>query len=176
MQYKVWSRGELIGETDLGFRGLGFDGCRSGHFLPNARGEKLMDELASDSHCMRAYMHRNYRDADGNDLLDPEYVNCDWFADVAEHLRNSALLRQEPGDAHVVSEVDRKLLAEMLADDEEQMEGGEYFSTPCDITMPVDWGYDDHQGDNELGSGWNTALRDVPDFPRYQIHVILAGE
>ena len=235
MQYTVWSRGELIGETELGFRGLGFDQCRSGHFHPNTRGDELMDELASDSHCMRAYMHRTYRDASGNDLLDPEYRNCDWFADVAEHLHEVAEynleLRDEQNvivrtseigiqDKHpdwppplseeklveyraaeaarqeeylqkqrareealvrdrsvaVVSEHDRKMLEQLLLDDEEQMEGGDYFSTPCDVTMPVDWGYDDHQGDNELGSGWNTTLRDVPNFPRYQIHVMLAGE
>ena len=236
MQYTVWSRGEHIGSTELGFRGLGYDRCRSGHFLPNARGEELMQELASDSHCMRAFMHRNYRDADENDLLDPAYVNCDWFADVAEHLHQTAtyelelrdensvvvlaseigiqdkhpdwppplteaeltayraaeqgrseqwelnarlrdgdFMSQKRGDAPVVSETDRKLLAELIANDEEQMEGCEYFDTPCDITMPVDWGYDDHQGDNELGSGWNTTLRDVPNFPRYQVHVILAG-
>ena len=234
MQYTVWSRGELIGSTELGFRGVGFDRCRSGHFLPNARGDELMEDLASDSHCMRAYMHRNYRDADGNDLLDPEYVGCDWFADVAEHLhqsaeyalelrdaqnvvlptseigiqdkhpdwppplseeqlveyraaevlrqeeylqaqraREEALVRDQPV-AHVVSAHDQKLLEQLLIDDEEQMEGGDYFSTPCDITMPVGWGYDDHQGDNELGSGWNTTLRDLPEFPRYQVHVILA--
>lgn len=235
MQYTVWSRGELIGTTGLGFRSLGFDQSRSGHFHPNARGEELMHELASDSHCMRAYMHRNYRDAAGNDLLDPEYVNCDWFADVAEHLHQTAefalelrdaqnvvlstsaigiqdkhpdwppplseeklveyraaeALRQEEylqqqrvrqeawvqdqPAAHAVSEHDQKLLEQLLIDDDEQMEGGDYSSTPCDITMPVGWEYDDHQGDNELGSGWNTTLRDVPDFPRYQVHVILAG-
>jgi len=235
MQYTVWSRGELIGSTDLGFRGVGFDRCRSGHFLPNARGDELMEELASDSHCMRAYMHRDYRDADGNDLLDREYVNCDWFADVAGHLHQTAqfelVLRDENNVAlsvaeigiqdkhpdwppplrevelaagklaeHVrteereqnqrlrasnvtqheqysapaVSDVDRKLLEQLLADDEDQMEGCEYFDTPCDITMPVDWGYDDHQGDNELGSGWNSTLRDVPNFARYQVHVMLA--
>ena len=235
MQYTVWSRGEQIGSTELGFRGLGYDRCRSGHFLPNALGEELMQELASDSHCMRAFMHRNYRDADENDLLDPAYVNCDWFADVAEHLhqtanfelelrdensvvvlaseigiqdkhpdwppplseeklveyraaeaarqaeylqkqraREEALVRDQPG-ARVVSAYDQKMLEQLLVDDEEQMEGCEYFDTPCDVTMPVDWGYDDHQGDNELGSGWNTTLRDVPNFPRYQVHVILAG-
>ena len=234
MQYTVWSRGELIGTTELGFRSVGFDLCRSGHFLPNARGEKVMHELASDSHCMRAYFHRNYRDADGKDLLDPEYVNCDWFADVAEHLHESAhfalelrdehnvvvptseigiqdkhpdwppplseeklaeykaaeavrqaeyleklrasqeaFARTQP-EPHPVSEHDRKMLEQMLMNDEEQMEGGDYTAWPCDITMPVGWGYDDHQGDNELGSGWNTTLRDLPDFPRYQVHVMLA--
>lgn len=59
MQYTVWSRGELIGTTMLDFRTLGFDLARSGHFYPTARGNELIEEVASDTHCMRAYMHRN---------------------------------------------------------------------------------------------------------------------
>ncbi|MEP6833737.1 MAG: hypothetical protein ABJB74_10090 [Gemmatimonas sp.] len=231
MLYTVWSRGEPIGTTELGFRGVGFERARSGHFHPNARGEELMEELASDSHCMRAYMHRNYRDAEGNDLIDPEYVGCDWFADVAEHLHQTAhfdlelrdennvhlsvaevgiqdkhpdwpvpltpeqlaayrvteqaenerrkereaLVSVNAAGSHPISEADQKMLDEMLADDEEHMEGCEYFDTPCDITTPVGWGYEETQGDNELGSGWNTTLRDLPDFPRYQVHVILGA-
>lgn len=45
---------------------------------------------------------------------------------------------------------------------------------PCDITVPVGWGYEDQRGDYELGSGWNETIRDIPVFPRYQIHVVLS--
>jgi hypothetical protein len=252
MTYTVWSRGELIGESDLDFRGLGFDRCRSGHFIPNARGLALMDDLASDSHCMRAYMHRDYRDADGNGLISAEYMGSDWFGDVAEHLHETAefaLVLRDANNHVVPTEVigiqdkepdwpppltdddrsailsrvsspsvvmpspleqpDQSLLhelnerhkeplspfdAQLLRDkfdahmaqefEEEQddiafnesicMPGHETSYTPLDITRPVGWGYDETQGDNELGSGWNETLRDLPNFPRYQLHVMLA--
>lgn len=240
MQYTVWSRGELIGETDLGFRGLGFDQGRSGDFHPNNRGRELLPVLKCDSHCMRAYMHRNFRDADGNGILDPEYVGSDWFADIAEHLHRTAeyalelrdannaiiatseigiqdkhpewkfpdrtddsprlpdpasdlanwdhplLHKQRPEllphearqlreqfDQQMAEENAQELIDELIANDSLLIEGMEYDSIPCDITTPVGWGYEETLGDNELGSGWCSKLRDVPDFPRYQIHVIL---
>lgn len=247
MQYTVWSRGELIGETDLGFRGLGFDRSRSGDFHPNKRGRELLPILKCDSHCMRAYMHRNFRDADGNGILDPEYVGSDWFADIAEHLHQTAEYALELRDAEnaiiataeigiqdkqptwnfpdredeaplvldpaselakwdnpimkrvlpellphealqlrenfdramaeeAEEEVIDNLLNELIVDDDLHMEGMQYDSIPLDITVPVGWGYEGGKGDNELGSGWNSTLRDLPDYPRYQIHVILAGE
>ncbi|MEO7360128.1 MAG: hypothetical protein ABI120_07355 [Gemmatimonadaceae bacterium] len=235
MVYTVWSKGELVGETELGFRGLGFEQCRSGHFLPTARGLELIDALASESHCMRAYMHRDFRDANGMGLLDEEYEESDEFADVAEYLHHLTPFALELRDEHntviAVSEIgiqdkhpwcstkregdtsfatdqeferemeravevnrqqdtnfqlpetfpkqatvfDQRTIDALIAHDAEQMDGMDYDSTSCDVTTPVGWGYEEAQGDNELGSGWNTTLRDVPIFPRYQVHVILAG-
>lgn len=228
MRYTVWSCGELIGTTELEFRGLGFDRCLSGDFYPTGRGAELMPQLASDSHCMRAFFHRDFRDALGHSLLDPEYVGSDWFANVAEHLQQTARYALElrndsdvvirtteigiqdkqpdwpapltdaqleahmnraamsetlqedawkPLDHRTVDECiehDRRVLDEMFARDEEQMEGLEYDSTPIDIIAPVGWDYEETRGDNELGSGWNSTLRDIPIFSRYQVHVLLA--
>lgn len=259
MMYTVWSRGEHIGESELGFRSLGFDQCRSGHFLPNARGRELMDELASDSHCMRAFMHRDYRDDEGNGLLAPEYVGSDWFGDVAAHLHETAEYALELRDANnallpttaigiqdkepswpsefaddgeaplpdqasppntpllpensllpdTVVQLDHPLIRELnehhkeplppyeaqllrekleaqLAQEAQEelddiafnesicMPGHETQYIPLDITRPVGWEYAESQGDDELGSGWNATLRDIPNFPRYQLHVILA--
>lgn len=232
MQYSVWSHGELIGHTDMGFRTLGFERALSGDFHPTSRGTELLETLASDSHCMRAYMHRNYRDASGNGIIALEYVNSDWFGDVAEHLHQCAhfalelrdendavvpvaeigiqdkephwpkpltqeeLLALEVKDAEaeiarrkehrvdaewqiskdIEGEIayDMDAIKELYPDQNDKQFGvdGEYF--PCDITVPVGWDYDEYRGNYELGSGWNETLRQVPDFPRYQIHVVLA--
>lgn len=223
MQYTVWSRGELIGTTTLDFFGLGFDAQRSGDFFPNEHGDTLMRELASDSHCMRAYFYRNYRDAEGKSVVDPEYMNSDWFGDVAEHLHACSHFMLEvrdesgtslplaeigiqdkigyfaPPDPEVMARIaeedrerermadlfgedpaieaavqhDIKIWEEMRAKAELRMEGLEYDEVPCDITVPVGWGYEGGKGDNEMGSGWCAALRDLPDYPRFQIHLLL---
>lgn len=252
--YTVWSRGNMIGECDLGFRSLGFDQCRSGNFLPNARGHELMDELASGSPCMRAFMHRDYRDGDGNCLVAPEFIGSDRFGDLAEHLHHTAgyalelrdanthvvpttvigIQDKEPGLSSVFADhgkdpmpdgaplpLDQLLLAntvlpldhplirelderheELLAPHEAQllreqleaqmaqeaqeemdditfhesicMPGDETHYTPLDTAKLFGWDHAEPQGDHELSSGWNASLRDIPSFPRYQLHVILA--
>lgn len=230
MRYTIWSHGEIFGSTELNFRSVGWDRCRSGDFYLTGRAAEIISELASPSTCMRAYFHRDYRDADGNDLLDPNYVVSDLFADVAEHMQRTARfeleLRDDAGNVIATTDIgiqdkepnwpppltdaqlaeymakhpvderdgdlfessgrmtksdlreaidhDRKVLEEMRAKDELFMEGAEYFETPLDVTTPVGWEYEEQQGNNELGSGWNDTLREIRVFPRYQVHVLLA--
>lgn len=248
MLYTVWTRGELIGTTELDFEGLGFDRSRSGHFHPNARGDELMHELASRSSCMRAYMHRNYRDAEGNGFVDPAYINSSRFADISEHLHRSAgfelelrdeqnlkialdeigiqdrepevlpltakdllprddaelsaeeeelqniraqiesVLRTGPAECSI-SEENLRAFEQMDIDGEAQMtadeadllfgkydliDGGESFNDPYDWDRSEVWECADWQAENALGAGWNGELYELPEFPRYQIHVILA--
>lgn len=220
MQYTVWSRGELIGTTELEFRGVGFDRARSGNFHPNVRGQELMWDLATDYTCMRAYMHRNYRDENGASLVDPEYLNSDWFGDVAEHLHLTAHFELELKDelGHVIPVLEigiqdklegalppseealarlRNDEATILADEAKRAEGAKKIdptllaimeedqkfmdsmidrteSHALDLTVPVGWDYEENRGDNELGSGWAPPIREFPDYPRYQVHLVLA--
>lgn len=52
MQYTLWSRGRLLGETDLAFVSRE-NGHRCGWFHPNALGERLMPEATGVAPAMR---------------------------------------------------------------------------------------------------------------------------
>jgi hypothetical protein len=51
-RYTVWSRGRLVGETDLGFIFRGFN-SRTGWFYPTDQGEKLVASATGVSPAMR---------------------------------------------------------------------------------------------------------------------------
>src|SRR4051812_3856264 len=52
MSYTVWSRGRLLGASDLGFIQI-YSHMRMGWFLPSAEGEKLMHVLTGTGPALR---------------------------------------------------------------------------------------------------------------------------
>jgi hypothetical protein len=134
VRYTVWSRGRPIGETDLGFRRL-INESRSGWFHPNAEGERLMPVIASVLPAMRAYLHRDAVDAQGDSLVQPGLHGSTLFADLAEafqHLISLDLeLRREDGSVVPASDIgiqDTEQLIELAAldDDDEEVDAGDW--------------------------------------------------
>ena len=196
MPYTVWSRGRLIGETDLAFRPL-IDVQRSGHFHPNAEGERVMELIASPLPAMRAYLHRDARDADGNGFVLPELQGSALFADLAEsfhHFRSLELeLRREDGSVVPTEDIGFQDTHPSLAVTEAELEEYEHSvddpGGPDDddlpeateaerelemdvlhdleaLDSPSDW-------DDDVHAPWVPPELEAPQFPRYQIHVML---
>lgn len=196
MRFTVWSRGRLIGETDLGFPPV-IAQARSGWFEPNAEGAKVMPVVAAVLPAMRAYVHRNAVDAAGNRLVQPELVGSTLFADLAEALHHAGALelelRREDGSVVPTEDIGIQDMEQLLAlnpPEEVGDEGG-----------PWEWEDDPFppdsvraEGDIPLGDDGEERPAEWPDFeegepgewvpgplelpmpaapPRYQIHVLL---
>jgi hypothetical protein len=194
MRYTVWSRGRLIGETDLGFAPL-IALARSGSFHPNAEGERLMPVVASVSPAMRAYLHRNAVDASGNGFVLPELHGSTLFADLAESFQRleslDLELRREDGsvvptacigiqDTHWLrdlAEEETKPAAEQGAVQEPLVEGIEELEQfdadalegdESPRALIEDW-------TDDFPAAWEAERR--IRFPRYQVHVeLLRGD
>lgn len=191
MRYTVWSRGRLIGETDLGFMRL-IEQSRSGWFHPNADGERVMPVIASVLPAMRAYLHRDKVDAAGNSLVHPAMYGSTAFADLAEafqHLSSLDLeLRREDGSVVPTSEIGIQDTEQLLARAEED-EGDRASRRDVDDELLEITGHDpkleadiqhdvdevDPAGDDldDLVVDWMPEDFEEPRFPRYQIHVLL---
>ena len=91
MQYTVWSRGRLIGTTDLAFLQL-TPLQRSGWFIPLAYGHTLMPEVSAGLIAMRAWLHRKTTDAGGNGIVQPSLHGSTLFADIAEAYQRAEVL------------------------------------------------------------------------------------
>jgi hypothetical protein len=200
MPYTVWSRGRLIGETDLGFRPL-IEQLRSGWFHPSPEGERLMPMVAAVSPAMRAYLHRDKVDASGNGFVLPELEGSTLFADLAEafqHLLSFELeLRREDGSVVPTSDIGiqdtHRLIALAEEEGEEDRSAEECLEADDD---PADWiedvelfdadamrrggPVDDATGawmDDISATVWTPEELEEPRFPRYQIHVqLLRGD
>jgi hypothetical protein len=192
VRYTVWSRGRLIGETDLGFFRL-IEQSRSGWFHPNADGEKVMPVIASVLPAMRAYLHRDKVDAAGDPLVHPAMYGSTAFADLAEafqHLSSLELeLRREDGSVVPTSEIGiqdtEQLLA--LADELDDDVGPVSWDaddellelTECDLQLEADMMHDVDLVEDALGRidepsvDWSPEDLEEHRFPRYQIHVLL---
>lgn len=199
MPYTVWSRGRLIGETDLGFHPL-IEQLRSGWFHPTPEGERLMPMVASVSPAMRAYLHRDKVDASGNGFVLPELEGSALFADLAEafqHLLSFELeLRREDGSVVPTSDIGLQDTHQLLAlAEEEEIDGAsveclEVDDHPADgieDVEPFDAELlrrgelpDDVLGEwvDDISTGsWTPEEPDENRFPRYQIHVqLLRGD
>ena len=193
MRYTVWSRGRLIGDTDLGFIRF-VDEARSGWFYPNADGERVMPTIAAVLPAMRAYLHRDAADEQGDSFVHPAMHGSTTFADLAQafqHLRSLDLeLRREGGSVVHTSDIgiqDTQQLLELadLDDDDldaaswgavdellERDEGDSQFDAgivhDLDLFAPgFEAGYDDPSTD------WMPDDAEDPQYPRYQIHLQL---
>ena len=69
MQYTIWSRGRLLGETDLGFIARE-NRFRTGWFHPNEMGERLMPAATGVSPAMRAEYIMGHDETVHADLLE----------------------------------------------------------------------------------------------------------
>lgn len=198
MRYTVWSHGRLIGETDLGFRRL-VNASRSGWFHPNADGERQMPVIASVLPAMRAYLHRDAVDAQGDPMVQPALHGSTLFADLAEafqHLLSLDLeLRRDDGSVVPTSNIgiqDIQQLRELPAleddDDDDDDVGAESWDGDDDTLEADEYGLQlemDVMHDLELierGFGavdgdscteWTSDDLEQSPHPRYQIHVLL---
>lgn len=91
MRYTVWSQGQEIGETELGFCRL-FKCFRLGWFHPNAAGEKLMPVIDALWPAIFACLHRDRRVASGQRS---ELPGSRAFAEAAEALARAESLDLE---------------------------------------------------------------------------------
>jgi hypothetical protein len=206
MRYSVWSRGRLIGETDLGF--VRFDDLsRFGWFHPNPQGERLMPVVASVLPAMQAYLGRDV-DAPGDPIVRPAPRGSTLYADLAEafqHLHSLDLeLRREDGsvvptlgigiqDTHQLLELAALELAKWDEDDLDAANWGSdddlFETTESELQLDADAMLDTEATDQTLGALSNDPTEwtpdtewrpeDLPDprFPRYQIHVqLLRGD
>lgn len=194
MRYTVWSHGRLIGETDLGFRRV-INESRSGWFHPNAEGERLMPVVASVLPAMRAYLHRDAVDGQGDPMVQPALHGSTLFADLAEafqHLLSLDLeLRREDGFVVPTSKIgiqDTQQLRELAAlDDDDEVEAENWDTDDdaleadeYDLQLEMDLmhdlelieqGFD--EGDDDPCTEWMSDDFEESPPPRYQIHVLL---
>jgi hypothetical protein len=193
VRYTVWSRGRLIGETDLGYIRI-INKARSGSFHPNAEGERLMPVIASVSPAMRAYLHRDAVDALGDPIVQPALRRSKLFADLAEALENlrslDLELRREDGSVVPTSDIgiqDTQQLLELAALHDDGVEAGNGEADDDHVEAAERYpqlGYgvmhDAEPSEQELGgrvddpcTEWTPDDLQEPQFPRYQIHVLL---
>jgi hypothetical protein len=193
VRYTVWSRGRLIGDTDLGYIRI-INKARSGSFHPNAEGERVMPVIASVLPAMRAYLHRDAVDALGDPIVQPALQGSKLFADLAEafeNLRSLDLeLRREDGSVVPTSDIgiqDTQQLLEFAALDDGGVEAAngdadaDHFEATERYPQLGYGGMDDAEPSeqalgervNDLCSAWTPDDLQEPQFPRYQIHVLL---
>jgi hypothetical protein len=193
MPYTVWSRGRLIGETDLDFFRL-CDQSRSGSFHPNAEGERLMPVVASVLPAMRAYLHRDMVDALGDPFVQPALIGSTLFADLAEAVQHvhslDFELRREDGSVVPTSDIgiqDTHQLIELppLVEEDLDAENGDADDdrlemTESDLQLVADVMRDAEATDQTLGALLHDSFpewtpEDLPEHQslRYQIHVVL---
>jgi hypothetical protein len=169
VRYTVWSRGRLIGDTDLGFIRV-ISQARSGWFHPNGEGERLMPVIASVLPAMRAYLHRNAVDAQAQSLMRPAMHGSTEYADLADafqHLHSLGLeLRRDDGSIVPTSDIG-------IQDTEQLIELVEVEDDDVDAES---WDADDELVAEDSTTDWMPEDLQEPDFPRYQIHVQLLRE
>jgi hypothetical protein len=197
VRYTVWSRGRLIGDTDLGFIRL-VDQARSGWFYPNADGERVMPTIAAVLPAMRAYLHRDAVDAQGDSFVHPAMYGSTTFADLAEafqHLRSLDLeLRREDGSVVPTSDVgiqDTQQLLELAHQDDDDLGAASWDAVDevleraegdsqldADIMHDLDLFAPGFEADyDDPATDWMPNDADNLQYPRYQIHVqLLRGD
>jgi hypothetical protein len=147
VRYTIWSRGRLIGETDLAFFRV-ISRCRFGSFHPNAEGERLMPVVASVLPALRAYLHRDAADALSDSIVQPPLRGSTLFADLAEawqHLHALDLeLRREDGSVVPTSHIgirDTQQLIELADLDDDGIDVGNWDAD--DDLFAGNWNADD---------------------------------
>jgi hypothetical protein len=193
VRYTVWSRGRLIGDTDLGFIRL-VDQARSGWFYPNADGERVMPTIAAVLPAMRAYLHRDAMDAQGDSFVHPAMHGSTTFADLAQafqRLRSLDLeLRREDGSVVPTSDIgiqDTEQLLELADLDDDDLDAASWDAVDdllkrdegdsqfdADIRHDLDLFAPGFEADyDDPSPDWMPDDTEDPQYPRYQIHVQL---
>lgn len=188
MRYTVASRGRPIGHTELAFTPIGGP-SRSGWLHPNEEGERVLPVVASRLPAMRAFLHRDVRDADGRPMVRQELLTSTLFADLAEALhRVEALeltLHDERGaliPTSVIGIEDTKQLIELSEESDAPFDDSEASANAplmdeVDLDSDLPW-----LDEVELEDAVARDLADAEDrwafeaivdsLPRYQIHVV----
>ncbi|MEP6733326.1 MAG: hypothetical protein ABJE10_21965 [bacterium] len=107
MRYTLWSHGQLIGDTELGFPRI-LDEFRTGWFFPNADGERLMPVFEAVSPAVHAFAKIEPSDDDDKLLAQLELKGSALWADLAEafHRIGSLNLEMRREDGSVVPTLD----------------------------------------------------------------------
>ena len=157
MHYTLWSRGRLLGETDLGFiyRENGF---RCGWFHPNEIGERLMPDATGVAPAIRIEY-----------MIGPDQTAQADIAAASDRQEALALqLRRSDGvtiETEYISIIDTAYILS-LPEPELDLEDGEELDEEilADLeALEAEWAH------NEIVS----ANEPEPEFPRYQIQVQL---
>jgi hypothetical protein len=196
--YTVSSHGRPIGITDLAFVRVG-GANRSGWLHPNNEGRQLLPKIASPLPAMRAFLHRDHRDARGASVVQPSLIGSTLFADIAEafqHFRALELtVHREDGSLVPTELVGIQDTGEMSpleypddgsSEDSEPWESEETFDEEElrdvleDVSKSLERAHDLLAAEL-LARGMADDIEEwLPDddneLPRYQIHVLLADE
>lgn len=183
MNYIVSSRGQPIGTTDLGFHVV-FPWHRCGWLLPNAHGEKVLPVVATVLPALRAYVHTI---APGDsEAARRAAEKTTIFADLAaamQHVEALELtLHREDGSLVPTESVGVKDMDQLI----EMLHSGE-FDSDLDEAEADDWtsaspeleDLDDASEmflDDEGLRAWTPEDDEETEFPRYQVHVLLAKD
>jgi len=198
MRYTIWSRGRLIGATDLAFA-CPMDECRGGWFHPNADGERIMPVISSILPALQAYLGRATPPAGEIPPL-PELPGPAPLADLREAFHHVASLelelRDEQGaliptssigiqDTHVLLELAREVMArhvlddELLVDDDDQGGWFESWTEEEADGLLHDGGNRWRDADDGFDQCWfdaaDGASGDADREERYQVFLTLAG-
>jgi hypothetical protein len=158
VRYTVWSRGRLLGETDLGFI-YRENGHRTGWFHPNELGDRLMSAATGVAPALRT---RYMIGPDAN-------IEAD-VRSAGDHEEALALELRGPGGAAIETEsiaiIDTHYLLS-IPDDDTLDEWLEPLTAEeqAEIDEIVDEWRAEHDVMDALGS------EEEPDMPRYQIQV-----
>ena len=192
MPYTLWSRGRLIGHTDLGFARF-MPRMRMGWLHPTAEGERVMPIAVGMPPAMQAYVDRA-RGIDGDAIavqaeLDRSTEGADLAAAFQHHEALELQLRREDGtvirtedigvvDSHRLIELSRELRHRDHV--EEWGDVGDLLLEPSESELQLE---EDMDHDAELiremfeqSDGfreWAIGAVDETRFPRYQIQVEL---
>jgi hypothetical protein len=191
VRYTVWSRGHLIGATDLEFMSL-VSTQRSGAFHPNEEGERVMSEIASVLPAMRAYLHRDLMDEKGNGFVHPSMNGSTTFADLAEEFQRLGArdleLRRDDGSAVPTLEIGIQDTEHLLPLVEEGFDDDIDTSDADDELKALAERYPELQAaiehdaalleqamrEDDPTPDWLSEIVNRQSFPRYQIHVLLS--
>jgi hypothetical protein len=190
MQFTIASKGRPIGTTDLAFLRIGGP-VRSGYFYPAAGTEQLLPLIASTLPAMRAYLHRNVMDADGRPLVQPHLLGSALFGDIAEDIQRAAsfdLTLHGPNEALVPTlaigiqdteptcstfTYEEGLLQGRVSETDDWVHGVDVdFHDDGGLPGMVEFRLDDATGEYHPF----TPDVDAPEFPRYQVHVVLVDD
>lgn len=193
MEYIVKSRGRPIGTTELDFMRIGGP-SRSGHFHPNGEGERVMAEIASPLPAMRAYLHREYVDENGERVVRPELIGSQLFAEMAEAFRRTEelelTLHRDDGSLVPTTSIGfqdteslRSIGELQLADEpppelDPELDEQLRREIEHDTAIIEEMFADEITGDDLAAARDDEWMEDFefPTFPRYQIHVELADD
>lgn len=159
MPYSVWSRGSLIGHTDLGFA-YREHGVRVGWFQPNELGEKLMPAATGVAPAMR-----KSREAKSDLRTDPDVASavvCERALEMELRRENGKVIETEQIgiiDTHYLISI-----ADSAIEHDECVEPFDLDDQPVFDADTEPW-----LADREPHEPW----RQTEQLPRYQIQVYL---